>query len=203
MIKENSGKIFRFKLDFNMGFGYAEQVDFSDVHTFDGILILVYKLIDDSIVERSIDEIRKSGILFGPVSIFRYPPQRGKGAWKLLCIASDFIINELPPIKFMSGSKPIKDWSKTKGQWYKYTNWKADPIKVNYEDVRYIETSTLNSSTGIVSKITMMKIIQSGERVSNYYDLTDLGYKNIYIQIVNTYYDKDTAEKLLLIVDEF
>jgi hypothetical protein len=36
MIKENSGKIYLFPLDFNLGFAYAKLIDFSDVTGFEG-----------------------------------------------------------------------------------------------------------------------------------------------------------------------
>ena len=35
MIKENSGKIYRFRLDHNLGYGFAEVYDFTDHSEFD------------------------------------------------------------------------------------------------------------------------------------------------------------------------
>ena len=46
MITENSGKIYRFKLDHDLGFGFAEVYDFTDHSMFDGRLVYVYDKID-------------------------------------------------------------------------------------------------------------------------------------------------------------
>jgi hypothetical protein len=46
MIEENSGKIFLFKLDFDIGFSFAEAYDFTDIHSADGSIVFVYNRID-------------------------------------------------------------------------------------------------------------------------------------------------------------
>lgn len=200
MNNQKSGIIFRFPLEFDMGFGYAEQDDFSDVHTFDGILISVYKLIDERIVDRSVEEIKSSGVLFGPVSIFRYPPSRGKNKWKSIHQTTDFLINEWPLFKTYQGNEgENKDWSKLLPKWWitDRSDSTNDLVFKDYETLRYLETTILNSAEGVATKITMMKIIEEGKKVSDYYDLRLVGDRNMYLQIVNTYYDKETAETLL------
>ncbi|MGV3596332.1 MAG: hypothetical protein ACO1PI_00615 [Bacteroidota bacterium] len=202
MKAENSGKIFRLPLEFNFGYAYAEMDDFSDSYPFDGILITVFKLIDSTIVDRSIEDIRQSGISLGPVPIYRYPPLRGKGAWKVINKTSDFLINEWPMFKYLQGVDNKKDWSTLPG-WYKVNRGDKSLFEETpYEELRHLETTTLNSAEGVAIKITMMKIIKNGESISQYYDLTQLRESTLYIQLVNTYYDKETATKLLEIVND-
>ncbi|HYG17152.1 MAG TPA: Imm26 family immunity protein [Bacteroidia bacterium] len=200
MKAEFSGNIYRFPLDFGMGYGYAELDDFSDVYSFDGILVTVFKLIDKEDKEHTIDEIRSSGILFGPVPIFRYPPKRGPLKWRLIGKNPDYLIKEWPVFKYYQKLLKSKDWSRA-DYWMKRDR-KSDTISgvieyVSYEIVRYLETTILNAAEGVASKITMMQIIANREEVSGYYDLNLLENRNLYAQLVNTYYDKETAARLL------
>ncbi len=200
MNNQKSGIIFRFSLEFDMGFGYAEQDDFSDVYTFDGILILVYKLIDKEIVDRSAEEIKQSGVLFGPVPIFRYPPPRGKNKWKPIHQTTDFLIKVWPVFKMYQGNDgKNKDWSKLLPKWRitDRSDSTSDLVFKDYETLRHIETTILNAAEGVAIKITMMKIIEEGKKVSDFYDLRLVGDRNMYLQLVNTYYDRETAETLL------
>jgi hypothetical protein len=82
---ENSGKIYCFTLDFDFGYCYAQLVDHSDKHDFDGRLIYTYhpqknKLEDNHVLKI----IVTTEILYGPVPLFKYPNVKGKGAWKYL-----------------------------------------------------------------------------------------------------------------------
>ncbi len=47
MVAENSGKIYRFKLDHDLGFGFAEVYDFTDeLSMLDGRIVYVYDKCD-------------------------------------------------------------------------------------------------------------------------------------------------------------
>lgn len=201
---ETSGKIFRFPLDFDMGYGYAEQNDFSDIYTFDGILVSVFKLIDTSIEDRSLEEIKQSEKLFGPVPIYRYPPSRGKSKWVHFATTPDFLVKKWPVFKMYQGNDyDSKDWSKL-SKWRIVDREKMDFDLTfhNYEHLRHLETTILNTAEGVATKITMMKLIENGKNVDEYYDLNQRENHNLYVQLVNTYYKKETAAKLLEIVDD-
>ncbi len=73
-------------------------------------------------------------------------------------------------------------------------------IECEYEEVRGLEVSILNHVDSVIDKVTMMTIIKEGNDVKDYFDLKQLGNKNLYLQVVNTYYEKFTAEKLLTIL---
>lgn len=200
MKKENSGNIYKFLLDFDKGHAYAEILDYSDVSDFDGILVQVFNYSNKEKDEKkvSIDEIKKSGILFGPAPVNKYPNTKGKGAWQLYGKDDDF--DTSPPLfKSLRGLLINYNWA-TLRPWFlddRFGDNKTADVEKNYEDVRNLETMILNHIDSIKVKITMMKIIAEGEKVAEYYDLKDLGNKNLYLQVVNTYYDKKTAEELV------
>src|SRR5688572_22819651 len=199
MIEENSGKFFRFKLDFNLGFGFAEVYDFTDIHSADGTKVFVYNRIDSS-SQRTyrLTEITSTGISLGPISLYSYPNSRGIGAWKFLFKSDNYIIEEDPISKEGKDLAPwIFDWSLLK-KWYK-SDWdpKSKPEYLSYEEVRSLETRILNSSSSVVKKATMKYLIDNGKNVGDYYDLKELGNANMFIQLVNTYYPLAKCQQLI------
>lgn len=202
MIAENSGKIYRFKLDHNLGFGFAEVYDFTDESSlFDGRIVFIYNKCDkgeQSIYEFS--EIRRSGIALGPIRLHKFPNTRGLHSWKYLLQTKDFFVTRLPVTKVLQGLHwTFNNWDNFKGKWYRsdYDKKKGLPTYVDYEKVRHLETRILNSSTGIVNKFTMKVIIDCGEKISDYYDLSDIGNKFMFLQMINTYYPLEKTNELL------
>ena len=196
MKKETSGNIYKFQLEHNKGYCYAELLDFSDISDFDGILVQVYDFGNEEDV--SIDQIKASKIIFGPAPMNKYPNERGRGAWKYIGKSDDYCKTS-PFFKSLRGII-IKDnnWSNL-SPWFKIQSFEenSEPIPSDYEAIRYLETKVLNHPDSIRIKLTMMKIIKDREKVSDYYDLDDRGELNMYLQIVNTYYSKEKAEELL------
>lgn len=197
MKTEHSGEIYRFDLLFGKGCAFAELLDYSDVLAFDGILIQVYNLVVEKNTSICIDEIISSGVLFGPAPIHKYPNTRGRGAWTLIGRNEKYSKN--PPFtKDLGGKINTNDWANLK-PWFKEYRFdrKSRGTECDYEDIRGLETMILNHVQTIKDKITMMIIIKEGGNVSDYYDLRELGNHNIYLQLVNTYYSKEQANKLL------
>lgn len=200
MIIENSGKFFRFKLDFDLGYGFAEVYDFSDVHhSADSIIVFVYNRVDkDSKKTYTPAEITSLGIALGPITLFKYPNSRGVGAWKFLFQTDTFLVEERPVRKAAQDLAPwVYNWNTLK-QWHK-SDWdpKKGPVYLPYSEVRTMETGILNSTSGVVIKATMKKLIDEGKNVSDYYDLAQLGNCNMYVQLINTYYPLEQTEKLM------
>jgi hypothetical protein len=46
-------------------------------------------------------------------------------------------------------------------------------------------------------KFTMKTLLDRGEKVSAYYDLKNLGTKNMYVQLINTYYPLEQTKRFL------
>jgi hypothetical protein len=199
MIKENSGKVYRFKLDHNLGFGFSELYDFTDVSVFDGRIIYVFERHDEDDKKKyKLSEIVNSGIALGPIRLHKFPNVRGLHAWKYLFQNDKLLIADIPATKELQGLHWKDDnWSNLKG-WHSsnYDRNKLPPY-VSYEDVRSLETRIINPPSGVAKKFTMKIILDRNEKVSDYYDLSDLGNKNMFIQLVNTYYPLKKTTQLL------
>lgn len=199
MITENSGKIYRFKLDHDLGFGFAEVYDFTDHSMFDGRLVYVYDKID-KINEKGygISEIRSSKIALGPIRLYKFPASRGLHSWKFLFKTDELLITEFPETKELHKSSPQNnDWSKIK-TWYKSKrDFKDWIVYVDYEEIRHLETRIINSPSGVAKEFTMKVILDRNEKVSDYYDLSDLGNKNLFTYLINTYYPLKSTKKYL------
>jgi hypothetical protein len=196
MIAKNSGKIYRFPLDHNLGYGFAEVYDFTDESMFDGRYVYVYDRIDKEIQKAyKMQEIRLCPIVLGPITLYKFPNVRGLHAWRYLFQTPDLLLLERPPYKFCQTLIFKND------NWADLPDWVRGPydmrkprIYVDYEQVRYLETRILNSSVGVVKQFTMKFLLDRGLSVIDYYDLSDLGNRNMFVYLVNTYY---TLEKTL------
>ena len=165
MIEENSGKFFRFKLDFDIGLGFAEAYDFTDIHSADGIMVFVYNRVDKEIKKTyKLEEITSSGIALGPIRVFSYPNSRGIDAWKFIMKHNNFILEEPNITKSAQDLNPcVYNWNTAK-RWHK-SDWDpmAEPKYVPYSEVRSLETRILNSTSGVVTKFTMKKLIDEAK----------------------------------------
>ncbi len=200
MKEKNSGNVYAINLDFDFGSVYAGLLDYTDVRDFDGILVKVY---------RSVREIKEKEVfalddfLFGPVPINKYPNTKGKYAWKLLGKCYSCIIN--PNDLWFKNLRGIinkdNDWSNLE-PWFKskpftenYNEYKAD-----YADIRELEILILHHLEMVKIKSTMLLIIEAGKNVDDFYDLKQIGNQNMYIQLVNTYFNKEKSRELLKVI---
>ncbi|TRZ42186.1 hypothetical protein [Robertkochia solimangrovi] len=199
MIKENSGKIYRFKLDHNFGFGFAEIYDFTDFSEFDGRIIYTFNRIDnEEKTDYDLKNITESGISLGPIRSVNFPGTRGKYATKYIGQRTDLIIHEIPVTKEYHGLLINENnWNNLK-KWYRSDKFeKLHSNFVNYNDLRNLESRILSSTVGIATKLTMKKIIDENNKVSDFYDLREIGNFNLFVQLINTYYPIEKTEKLL------
>ncbi|HWJ27971.1 MAG TPA: hypothetical protein VNS32_15605 [Flavisolibacter sp.] len=196
MIEENSGKIHRFKLDFNLGFCYCIQFDFTDITKFSGKLIYVYDLIStESTCSINIEQLTSSSFLFGPKPLLKFPHIKGKGAWEYIG-KIDNLIKPRIIFKSVRDNYTMKDWTKLKG-WHKYEDFETVGVDCNYEEIRYLELPVLYGTSEIEIRSTMHILLLNKKRVNDYYDLEDLHLRNIYIQTVNSSFKLDEANKFL------
>ncbi|WP_299442856.1 hypothetical protein [uncultured Aquimarina sp.] len=199
MIKENSGKIFRFKLDNNFGFGFAEIYDFTDVSEFDGRLVYVFNRIDKGEKsEYNLNEIIESGISLGPIRSVNFPGTRGKYASKYIGQRTNLLINKIPETKEFQGILINENNWNNLTKWYRSDKFEQlDSRFVSYSKLRNLETRILSSIAGISTKFTMKKIIDENKKVSDFYDLNQRGNLNLFVQLINTYYPIEKTKKLL------
>ncbi len=190
MISENSGKFYRFKLDHDLGFGFAEVYDFTEDSDFDGRIAYVFNKHDqDEKSSYELSQIRESGIALGPMRLNKFPNTKGLHSWKYIAQADNLLIDQLPETKELQGLLLDNNWDNFKGKWYNSNYDKKElPTYVDYEKVRHLETRILNTPSGVVTKFTMKVILDRKEKVSDYYNLSELGTKNMFVQMVNTYF---------------
>ena len=199
MIKENSGKIYRVKLDHNFGFGFAEIYDFTDFSEFDGRIIYTFNRIDpEEKSDYDLKQITESGISLGPIRSVSLPGTRGIYATKYIGQRTNFLINEIPVTKEFHGLlNDENNWNNLK-KWYRSDKFeKLHSNIVSYNELRSLETRILSSIVGISTKLTMKKIIDENRKVSDFYDLSEMKNLNLFVQLINTYYPLEKMEKLL------
>lgn len=199
MIPKNSGKIYRFTMDHGLGYGFSEVYDFTDDSMFDGRYAFAYNRRDENVLpEYNMNEIRSSGVALGPIIFYKFPNIRGIGAWKYLFQTSDVLISERPPSKALQGMHNRNDNWAEMNEWFRWPyNLKQERIFVPYEEVRYLETRILNGPGSVVKKFTMKTLLDIGKKVSEYYDLEELGNRNMYVQLINTYYTLEQTKEFL------
>jgi hypothetical protein len=199
MIQENSGKIYRFKLDHDQGYGFAETYDFTDNSEFDGRIIYVYNLIGkEEKPEYDIEDIHKSGIAIGPIRIVKFLGTKGIYASKYIGQRNDFLVTEIPITKELNQvGISESNWNNFE-RWYRSDNFKnGEFIFSRYSELRNLETRILSSIVGVATKFTMKILIDNNKDVAEYYDLNEIGNYNMFIQLVNTYYSLEKATELL------
>lgn len=200
MIAKNSGKIYRFKLEHNLGFGFAEVYDFTDeLSMLDGRLAYVYCKIDKEVKPNyDLSEIRKTGLALGPIRLYKFPATRGLYSWKYLFQTDDLLITSIPETKELH-ELHTKDnnWNNFK-TWYKSNSYFKKPlVYIAYKEIRNLETRIINSSLGVVKEFTMKTILDKKEKVSDYYDLSQVGNKNLFVYLINTYYPLSKTKEYL------
>ncbi|MBO6516827.1 MAG: hypothetical protein JJ975_09790 [Bacteroidia bacterium] len=197
MTNDKSGSIFKFQLEHDKGYAYAEILAYPDCGDNE-FMARVFTLIDFELdTKRSIEEITQSGVYLGPLVINKFPSVKGKTPWNYIGRNpdSDF---ELTPVKNHNMMRLHDDWSLL-GPWQLFRGYGFDVSHelLDYEDVRHYETDILTHKDAVPTKVTMRQIIDKGERLSEYYDFDELGNRNLLVQVVNTYYPKQVAQGVL------
>lgn len=201
MRKENSGFIYRFPLDFKLGYAYAEFVDYIDESSFEGLMLYAFNLVHIQDDIKPLNEIIKSGFMFGPVPVVKKPNVKGKGAWKLAGRTEKFN-EEYPTFKSVRNVLTVKDWS-TIGPWYiRKPEPKDCRDAEDYEQVRSLEIPILSSTLGIQHRATMQYLISKGEDVGKFYNLKEAIYWMAYTKLANTSYPEKKAKQLLEKIDD-
>jgi hypothetical protein len=81
MSHENlSGRIYKFKLDFNLGIAFMQLIDFTYLDVFDGKLVIVFNQFsndDFNIYDKS--------IFLGPLVVNKFPPLKGNRKFVYVC----------------------------------------------------------------------------------------------------------------------
>ncbi|MGN6493383.1 MAG: hypothetical protein ACTHLE_15385 [Agriterribacter sp.] len=198
----NSGRFYAVPLDFQLGYYYCYINDFTDIDPFSGLVIyLISSWVKTSNEIITVQEIKNTERLFGPVPLNKIPNVKGKNAWKSLGQVKD-LDDRVPSFKYTQNLITLQktnNWCSVSG-WKKVLNFYQYSGPVDYEDVRYLETTTLYDMQGIIIRTTMHHLLLNKKKVQNYYDLNDSRIRMIYLQMVNTSFDKKLSEKYLAVL---
>jgi hypothetical protein len=199
MIKENSGKLYRIELEHNQGYAFVETYDFTDISEFDGRIVYIYNLIEfETKTKYNLIEIKNSGIGIGPIRMMHFPATRGKYATKFIGQNTEFMISEIPKTKELNFLKNKEiNWDNFDYWYYSDSTEKGELKFVNYSKVRKMETRILASIVCVTKKTTMKKLIDDGKEISKYYDLSEIGNYNLFVQLINTYYPLEKTIELI------
>ncbi|NII26643.1 hypothetical protein HB364_16255 [Pseudoflavitalea sp. X16] len=201
MKKSNSGKVYAFPLNFEQGFALCKFMDYTDVASFDGALVYVLNIYMKTIDELpTTEELTKSKVLFGPVPLNKHINVKGKGAWKLvgaIKVSDDPIPVFKDTNQIVSLQKAV-DWSTVSGWRKRHFNEGGEECE--YEEVRYLEMLELYDMRNVEIRTTMHFLLLNNLKVEDYYNLKDENYKRIYLQMINTSFDRSTAKKYLKVL---
>ena len=201
MIEKNSGKIFRLPLDFNLGYAYCLTLDYTDIDPFNGRIAMVYDLIDKEKKDTiDFNQLTQYPTIVGPHPMVKFPNSRGKDAWKFI---GKIKLKTIPLIRFKYHLRATleKDWTKLSCWRVTGIDFESSDKCVDYEKIRHLEDPVIYSKNSLILRATMYYIIRSNQKVSNYYNLNEFFEKSIFIETVNTNFDKATATKLLKELD--
>lgn len=198
MILKNSGKIYLAPLNFDLGFVLCKLLDYTDIAPFDGALINVLKKQVKNVESiPSIKDIAGIDSLFGPVPLNKYPNIKGKGAWRYVGQIHP-ANNEMPVFKStierVALYKSI-DWSEVKN-WSKVDLYDKQ-ANSEYESIRNLETRELYDMISVEIRATMHFLLLKNEKVESYYDLRNERYRSLYLQMINTSFERQVANKFL------
>jgi hypothetical protein len=88
------------------------------------------------------------------------------------------------------------DWSELT-TWYTLADFEKRSDYLDYEEVRHLEKPVLHSTRDIEIRTTMYVILQNKKKAEDYYDLTDRHLKFLYVELINTCFDKKSTIKYL------
>ncbi len=192
MIKESSGKIYFFSLEFDLGFTLCKLYDYTDIAPFDGLLVNVLNIqLKDNGAIPSIEDIDKLKVLFGPVPLNKYPNIKGRGSWEYVG-KSETLPKKIPVFKdtnHIIALNKATDWAKVDG-WRRRYDFNNSGDYCEYEAVRELEMLVLYDMRNIAIRTTMHFLLLNNKKISDYYNLSDDNYRSIYLQIINTSFDK-------------
>ena len=203
-----TGNVYKVRLGFEMGFAYAQVVEFSGVE-FDGRLLYILSSSDDldSPCSDLDEELEGAFVELGPFFMSEWPRVARQSPWRMLGCASMIAPSAWPPTKRSRRSVSLLtgDWSLVP-DWYAVAGVGLETAArqvSSYEEVRSLETRILQTPSGVRDKATMYRMIQSGMNVQDAFELRDRRVKNLYEQLVNTYFSaKDAGALLSVIFDE-
>ena len=192
-----SGTVLEFKIPNGLGYAYCKILDFRSIREFDGVLAKVY----DHIADESLSDLAvlaNTDWLFGAVRMPGLPNTRGKGAWKHKGVMVAGEDADIPDFKYSPKASPLIENESTITNWYVNRNISQllDDKICSYDQVKHLEDTVLMSEYSIEIRTAMEYYRIHEMDVSKYFDLTELGYNNIYRAMMNVPIYKTIPKKI-------
>ena len=185
MKKENyvTGSVFQFYVPEIKKYAFCKFFDFRYLIEFHGLLARVYDYFSDN-EENPIEDFKNADWLFGPRSMHKWPNLRKDTGWRSLGILLSPNDGIVPDFKG-SRSRIVKDESAVE-HWYAIHDLTKSE-ECEYRQIQHLERRILTtSSLGLVWRTGMEYCRTNNLPVENYYDLNEIGIRNMYYQMINT-----------------
>lgn len=188
-----TGSVFQFYVPEIKKYAFCKFFDFRHLSEFHGLLAQVFDHFSDS-EENSIEHLKSSDWLFGPRSMHKWPNLRKDTGWKSLGILSAPDDEIVPDFKGTL-SRIVEDEFKI-DRWYAIHNLTGGE-DCEYRQVQHLERIILTtSSLGLVWRTGMEYCRLNGLHVKDYYDLNELGIRNMYYQMINVPLYKEIPKEI-------
>lgn len=116
----------------------------------------------------------------------KWPNLRRDTGWKSLGILSSSEDNVVPDFKGVQVAISMVEDESAIGPWYPIKNLNQRGANCEYKFVKHLERDFLTTSSLGLSWRTGMEYCRiNGLIVSDYYDLNELGLRNMYCQMIN------------------
>jgi hypothetical protein len=186
-----TGSVFQFYVPEIKKYAFCKFFDFKHLSGFHGLLAQVFDKFTNT-ADNTIDDLKTSDWLFGPRSMHKWPNLRKDSTWKLLGILNSPEDDNVPDFKGVQVFESVVEDESRIGPWYCIRNLTERGDNCDYEQVKHLERIILTtSSLGLVWRTGMEYCRINDLKVDDYYNLSDEGVRNMYLQMINTPVYKD------------
>jgi len=151
----SSGTLFKIPLPFDFGFAYCRLDNYTNVSTYDGVVISVFDFFGE-IDNKEPGFFENTPFFMNAIPIVKMPTLKGKYAWQKLGELSpgSFVLPafKIPEINGFAWSN-LSDYQDVK--WFARVNLKEDVGPINFNQVRHLEELFIRSTVTIEQRIAM------------------------------------------------
>ena len=177
-----TGSVFQFYVPQIRKYAFCKYFDFKHLSSFHGLLAQVFDHFSDN-KENKIEILTDVDWLFGARSMHMWPSFGKNTGWQSLGLLQGPDDGIVPDFKetmafLVEDDRQIKEWIAIHNL--------TEIEECNYEQVNHLERRTLTTSgLGLVWRTGMEYCRINGLDVEKYFDLTQIGMRNTYLQMIN------------------
>lgn len=198
MKKKNffTGSVFQFYVPEIKKYAFCKFFDFRYLSEFHGLLAQVFDRFSDTEIN-DINDLKTVDWLFGPRSMHKWPDLRKDTGWKSLGILTAITDDIVPDFKDVQAGISVVEDESAIGPWYPVIKLTERGQNCDYKNVKHLEHEILTtSSLGLVWRTGMEYCRINGLDIEKYYDIEELGRRNMYYQMINIPLYKDIPKEI-------